>query len=459
MPSFARNIAVIGLAFLLGACGAGSPAATPGAATLAPATGAASAPPAGATPAPVNTNGPGTTATSTTAAPTPAAARTLPVATAVAGAATTPAGAAGGFNPATTTIRLEKVISGLRAPTDIKPAGDGSGRLFVTEKAGTIRIVRAGVVAATPFLDITALVRSADSERGLLGVVFHPKYRNNGQFFVYYTAQTGDIVVARYSVSSDANRADPASALELLHIQHRQAANHNGGSMMFGPDGYLYIGTGDGGGGGDIYGNSQNSGALLAKILRLDVDGGKPYGVPPSNPFVNRTGFRPEIWAWGLRNPWRFAFDRATGDLFIADVGQDLWEEIDFQTAGSRGGENYGWNKLEGTHCYPPGANCTSDSFAAPIAEYGHNGGDCSVTGGYIYRGAAQPALNGAYLFADYCTGHFRALSRGAGGSWTMSDQLTTHFPVSTFGQDEQGEVYAADISAGDIYHIVSAPR
>jgi glucose/arabinose dehydrogenase len=448
MPHYTRIIILLVCAAVSSACGAASSAATaPTAAAVTPGQPTAFAPVSIATPLAAATATPRTLAPQTASPP--------------AGASATPGKAsAGGYNPATTTIRLEKTASGLRAPTDIKAAGDGSGRLFVTEKAGTIRSVRNGVVSASPFLDITPLVRSDDSERGLLGVAFHPKYRSNGQFFVYYTEQSGDIILARYTVSADANRADPASALELLHIQHRGAPNHNGGSILFGPDGYLYIGTGDGGGAGDRFGNSQNPGALLAKLLRIDVDGGKPYGIPPSNPFVSRAGFRPEIWAWGLRNPWRFSFDRATGDLYIADVGQDTWEEVDLQPAGSKGGENYGWNKLEGTHCYPPGATCSAaGTFVLPIAEYDHQDGDCSITGGYIYRGAAQPALNGAYLFADYCTGHFRALQRGADGRWNMIDLLTTRFTVSSFGEDESGEVYVLNFGAGDLYHIVGAAR
>ena len=462
MSHQAGTIVLLICATILSACGTASPALAPSPTPLtAPSAVVATlAAPTVAAPVPATAAPLAVTATPIAGlSATPAAIATQTAPPPAAASATTGAAATSGFNPATTTIRLEKAASGLRAPTDIKAAGDGSGRLFVTEKAGTIRIVRNGVVSASPFLDITPLVRSSESERGLLGLAFHPKYSSNGQFFVYYTAPTGDIVVARYTASSDANRADPATALEILHIQHRNAPNHNGGSIMFGPDGYLYIGTGDGGGGGDSFGNSQNPGALLAKILRIDVDSGKPYGIPPSNPFVSSAGFRPEMWAWGLRNPWRFSFDRATGALFIADVGQDKWEEVDFQPASSKGGENYGWNKLEGTHCYPSGTACAAGTFVAPIGEYEHRGGDCSVTGGYIYRGAAQPALNGAYLFADYCTGHFRALQRGADGKWNLSDLLTTHFPVSTFGQDESGELYVANLDAGELYHIVSAAR
>ncbi|MCA1554270.1 MAG: PQQ-dependent sugar dehydrogenase [Chloroflexi bacterium] len=260
---------------------------------------------------------------------------------------------------------LEAVVSGLHLPTDATSPKDGSGRLFVVEKSGTIRIVKDGQLVATPFLNITPLVRSSESERGLLGLAFHPKYKDNGLFYIYYTAANpiGELVIARYKVSSDPHVADPNSATVLLSIPHSQAANHNGGNLKFGPDGFLYIGTGDGGGAGDTYGNSQKPDALLAKLLRIDVDSGDPYGIPKDNPFVSRQGFRPEIWAWGLRNPWRFSFDRMTGDLYIADVGQNAYEEINFQPANSKGGENYGWNKMEGLHCYPPGAQCDQSAF------------------------------------------------------------------------------------------------
>lgn len=338
-------------------------------------------------------------------------------------------------------------------------ARDGSGRLFVVEKGGTIRIVRNGVVQETPFLDITPLVNSAASERGLLGLAFHPKYTSTGQFFVYYTEQTGDLIIARYKVSPDPNRADPNSAQQLLRIAHRDAANHNGGNLMFGPDGYLYIGTGDGGGAGDRFGNSQNPGALLAKLLRIDVDSGNPYGIPKDNPFVNRAGFRPEIWAWGLRNPWRYSFDRATGDLYIADVGQNLWEEVDFQPANSKGGENYGWNRMEGNHCYPPNAQCDPAAFVTPVAEYGHDRGDCSITGGYVYRGKDQPALMGAYFFSDACTGRFWALQRSAAGQWITSELINSGISVSSFGEDEQGELYVVGLSEGSLYRVVAASK
>jgi len=386
-----------------------------------------------------------------TAPPTP-----IPAPPPTATATRAPAAA---FDPAATTIRLEKFAGGLRQPTDITRALDGSGRLFVVEKRGVIRVVHGGALLPEPFLDISGIVRSSDSERGLLGLAFHPQYARNGRFFVYYTDASGDVVIARYAVSAAPDRADPAGGVEILRIRHRDAPNHNGGALRFGPDGYLYIGTGDGGASGDRFGNSQNGGSLLAKILRIDVDGGSLYGIPKDNPFISRAGFRPEIWAWGLRNPWRMAFDRKTGDLYIADVGQDLWEEVDFQPAGSPGGVNYGWNQWEGTHCYPPGAACDPAGFTPPVAEYGHSGNGCSITGGAIYRGAAQPALNGAYFFGDYCTGKLWALSRDARGAWLTTPLITAGIAISAFGEDEAGEVYVADLNGGALYRIGAASK
>jgi glucose/arabinose dehydrogenase len=442
------------LLWLAAACSPASPAATSAPTTAAPAMTIAATGVATLIPAATNSIAAAASAAPAQTLVAPTATRPAPTATAK---PATPSAA--GFNPAVTTIRLDKVLGGLASPTDAKPANDGSGRLFVVEKAGTIHIVRNGALLPTPFLSITSLVRSNESERGLLGVAFHPKYKTNGQFYVYYTESTGDLIIARYKVSSNPDVADPNSGQELLRIAHRNAANHNGGNLVFGPDGYLYIGTGDGGGAGDTYGNSQNPNALLAKLLRIDVDSGSPYGIPKDNPFVNKAGFRPEVWAWGLRNPWRFSFDRATGDLFIADVGQDIYEEVDFQQASSKGGENYGWNKMEATHCFPPGAQCSAAGFVLPVAEYAHSGGDCSITGGYIYRGTAQPALNGAYFFADYCTGHFWSLVRGADGKWLMTDQLKAGFTISSFAQDEAGEIYVLNIGDGEMYHVVGVTR
>jgi glucose/arabinose dehydrogenase len=232
-------------------------------------------------------------------------------------------------------------------------------------------------------------------------------------------------------------------------------ANHNGGHLAFGPDGYLYIGLGDGGSGGDPRGNGQNPAALLGKMLRIDVNAALPYGIPGDNPFREREGYRPEIWALGLRNPWRYSFDRATGDLYIADVGQNAYEEVNFQPANSRGGENYGWNHMEGAHCFRASPQCDPAAFTLPVAEYGRGGG-CSITGGYVYRGTSQPALRGVYFFADYCTGKFWALQREAGGAWVTTELIDTDVSVASFGEDEAGEVYVVGLGDGRVYRLVA---
>ena len=349
-------------------------------------------------------------------------------------------------------IDLQPVVGGLDNPTAITHAGDGSGRLFITLQAGRIVIFDGTQILPTAFLDISSLVLSG-GERGLLSVAFHPNYRNNGVFFVYYTNTAGDIVIARYSVSSDPIVADPASAVILLTISHPTFANHNGGQLQFGPDGYLYIGVGDGGGGGDPSNHGQSLGTLLGKLLRIDVDGAPPYAIPTGNPFVGVTGALLEIWAYGLRNPWRFSFDRSTNDLFIADVGQNSFEEVDFQLAGSSGGENYGWNIMEGNHCFNPSSGCDPDGLTPPILEYDHSLG-CSITGGYRYRGTQNPDLTGIYFFGDFCSGRIWGASEQA-GAWTPTELLGTSLSISTFGEDEAGEIYVADHSQGlSLIHI-----
>jgi glucose/arabinose dehydrogenase len=343
------------------------------------------------------------------------------------------------------------------SPVFVTHAGDGTGRLFVVEQAGTIRVVAGGRVLPAPFLDIRSLV-VAGGEQGLLGLAFHPQFATNGLFYVYYTARpvgagAGDNTVARYRVSAtDPNRADPASGAVLLAIPDRHP-NHNGGMLLFGPDGYLYVGTGDGGGEGDPDGNAQNLQSLLGKLLRLDVDGAFPYAIPPTNPFVGRPDARPEIWAYGLRNPWRDSFDRATGDLYIADVGQDRFEEVNYQRAGSVGGRNYGWNRTEGFHCYPS-PPCDWRGITLPVAEYDHTGGNCSITGGYVYRGRLLLALRGAYLYGDFCSGRIWALRRSALG-WTSRLLLDTALQISSFGEDEAGELLVADLASGRIFRLV----
>ncbi|HEY4688298.1 MAG TPA: PQQ-dependent sugar dehydrogenase, partial [Anaerolineae bacterium] len=354
------------------------------------------------------------------------------------------------------TLGVEPVASGFAKPVHLTHAGDD--RLFVVEQAGRIRIVEDGQVLETPFLDIASLVRSTGNEQGLLSVAFHPQYASNGEFFVDYTRNPdGATVVARYRVSGDPNVADPDSAEVLLTIDQPEP-NHNGGLLLFGPDGYLYIGTGDGGGAGDRHGaigNGQDPQALLGKILRIDVDQGDPYAIPASNPFADGANGRPEVWAYGLRNPWRFSFDRATGDLYIADVGQGTYEEVDFQPASSAGGVNYGWRIMEGMHCYSPRDGCDQTGLMPPVAEYTHDSG-CSVTGGYVYRGSDYPWLDGVYVFADYCSGIVWSLERDAAGQWQMTERLDVDFSVSSFGEDRVGELYLAGRGDGTIYRLAS---
>lgn len=365
-----------------------------------------------------------------------------------------PAGVVGGLpTGAATQVVLQPVATGLKSPLAVVSAGDGSGRLFVAEKEGTIRIVRNGRVEPTPFLDITPLVRSRESERGLLGLAFHPRYSENGSFFVNYTDQDGHTVIARYQVSENPDIADPASASIVL-FQTQPYANHNGGNLVFGPDGYLWIGLGDGGSGGDPQGNAQNGQTYLGKMLRLDVDNGSPYVSPPSNPFVGDPTWYPEIWAIGLRNPWRYSFDRLTGDLWVADVGQNRWEEINVLPAGTGAGGNFGWKMMEGAHCFTSDG-CDPTGLIMPIAEYDHEKG-CSITGGYVYRGAAYPNLFGLYLSADYCSGRIWTVAPNGDGAWTHTEVLKSNAAVSSFGEDEAGEVYLTDLRSGILYQVTA---
>ncbi len=367
-------------------------------------------------------------------------------------------------------IALQEVITGLSQPLHIAHAGDASGRLFIVEKAGRIKVYLNNIYQAT-FLDIHTKV-SIVSEQGLLSVVFPASYSTSGNFYVNYTNLAGDTVIARYQVSSNPNMADPASEEILLTID-QPYDNHNGGQMAFGPDGYLYIGMGDGGSGGDPGNRAQNPGELLGKILRIDVErtyspvppGGShyiyipvilrsginpPYLIPTDNPYINTPGYRPEIWALGLRNPWRFSFDRLSGDLYIADVGQNAWEEVDYQPSSSTGGENYGWRILEGNHCYNPSSGCIPpSSYSAPILEYSHSNG-CSITGGFVYRGGTYPAMQGIYFYGDFCNGKIWGAYNDNG--WQTSLLTTAPFMISTFGEDEAGEVYLAGYSNGKIY-------
>lgn len=356
--------------------------------------------------------------------------------------------------PDAPSVRLEEVASGLERPTSVVHAGDGSSRLFIVEQSGYVRILQDGSRIEAPFLDVSGAI-SSEGEQGLLGLAFHPQYAENGRLFVNYTDTQGDTVIAEYVVSDDPNAADPASENILLTIA-QPFSNHNGGHLAFGPDGYLYIGTGDGGAGGDPEGNGQDLGTLLGKMLRIDVDNGDPYSVPEDNPFVANDAAEPEIWAYGLRNPWKYSFDRETGDLWIADVGQSAFEEIDLQLADSVGGENYGWNTMEGSSCYSnegPISSCDREGLTLPVIEYGRDEGT-SVTGGYVYRGTAMSALVGAYVFGDYGNGRIWAATSTGDGSYSKSVLLEAGFPISTFGEDEAGELYVADHN-GAVYRVV----
>ncbi|HKY28523.1 MAG TPA: PQQ-dependent sugar dehydrogenase [Pyrinomonadaceae bacterium] len=357
------------------------------------------------------------------------------------------------------TLALTSPISGFTQPVTIGHAGDGSGRLFVVEQTGRIRIVRNGSLVTTPFLDISNRI-STGSERGLLGLAFPPGFATKQLFYVNYTNPSGHITIARYRVSAgNPDVADAASEQIVLTINHSQFANHNGGQLAFSPrDGFLYIGTGDGGSGGDPDNRAQNGNDLLGKILRIDVETGNPitFTVPASNPFVGRVGFRPEIWALGLRNPWRFSFDRQAHDLYIGDVGQNAFEEVNFQPAASAGGENYGWRLMEGFHCFNP-PNCNMTGLTLPVVEYDHSLG-CSVTAGYVYRAATFPRMQGLFFYGDFCSGRIWGL-RQENNVWQATLLLDTAINISTFGEDQQGNLFVADYNGGRILSVVdSAP-
>ena len=354
-------------------------------------------------------------------------------------------------------IGTQEIAGRLQLPVDIANAGDGSGRLFFVLQAGKVVIFNGSKVLSTPFLDVSSSI-SCCGERGLLSLAFHPSYASNGFFYILYTRRTnGDITVVRFKVSGNPNVANSSSARTILTIPHRTYSNHNGGELAFGPDGYLYVSVGDGGSGGDPGDNAQNLGTLLGKLLRIDVNDGSPYAIPPSNPFLNTPGARGEIWARGLRNLWRFSFDRSTGNVFLADVGQSSWEEVNFQKASSSGGQNYGWRRMEGRHCFNPLTNCNNGGLKLPILEYSHSSGGCSITGGYVYRGSNIPKIYGTYLYTDFCDGIIRGATR-VNGAWTTSKLLSTFKNISTFGEDEARELYFAQYAStgGAVYRIIA---
>ncbi|HEY2031447.1 MAG TPA: PQQ-dependent sugar dehydrogenase [Myxococcales bacterium] len=330
------------------------------------------------------------------------------------------------------------VTAGLDGPVFMtQPLDDG--RMFVVEQAGRIRVIRDGALQAAPFLDLTARVLSG-GERGLLSVAFHPAYATNHLFYVYFTSQpSGDIRIERFNVTANPEVADPASSQLVLATLHSEFSNHNGGLLSFGPDGFLYAGLGDGGSGGDPHGNGQNPNALLASLLRLDVDHGLPYAIPPGNPFANGNG-RPEVWAKGLRNPWRYAFDPPTATLYVADVGQDLHEEVDVVAAGSAG-VNYGWNLTEGFSCYNA-STCDRTGLQAPVLDYPHDGRACSITGGYVYRGVQIPALTGHYFYSDFCAGFVRSFRFDGAAAAEQHDWGLTAASATSFAVDRAGELY-----------------
>jgi glucose/arabinose dehydrogenase len=368
------------------------------------------------------------------------------------------------------TLALVLFAAGFTDPVGVESAGGADDRLFVIEQAGLIRIVRPnGAVDAAPFLDITGRVRSGDGEDGLLGLAFHPDYATTGYFYVNYTVLVGaqlETRISRFSVTADPDVADPASE-EILFTVDQPFPNHNAGDLHFGPDGYLYIPLGDGGSGGDPGNRAQNATLLLGKVTRIDVDslsgtaadcvgnGTGDYTIPPTNPMADGPGHTcDEIWAVGLRNPWRSSFDRATGGFYLADVGQSDWEEVDVQPAGDPGGENYGWHCYEGNHVYtacPPISH-----YASPVSEYSHAAGGCTVIGGYVYRGALYPAMAGRYLFTDYCTGTFRDLASDGAGGWTTTvhNELPPTFGYVAFGEDAAAELYVVNIGSGHLYRV-----
>ncbi len=349
------------------------------------------------------------------------------------------------------------MAQGLSNPLLVTHAGDGSGRLFIVEKTGAIRLVIDGQLLEQPFLNIADRITSSGSEQGLLGLVFPPDYATRKFFFVDYTDKNGDTVIARFGVTDDPNVADPRSEFKVLGLD-QPAANHNGGNIVFGPDGYLWIGTGDGGAANDRYGNGQNADTLLGKMLRLDVtsDLAQPYAIPADNPWVRAAwagkDVRDQVWAVGLRNPWRYSFDRATGDLWIADVGQNQIEEVNVVRSGSKGGLNFGWPVMEGGSCFQQ-ANCDRAGLELPVATYTHGAGDCSVTGGYVYRGAQHPRLVGVYLYGDFCSGRIWGLDAANPGAPLLL--LETGSSLSSFGEDDAGEVYVADLGRGTVQQVV----
>jgi glucose/arabinose dehydrogenase len=345
----------------------------------------------------------------------------------------------------------KELVKGLPKPVDLAEIPDGSGKLAIVEQAGMIKIIgKDGITAPGLFLDIHNRVGSQGTEQGLLGLAFHPKYADNGFFFVNYTDLNGNTVISRFTGAAKAEQVDTATEKILLQVK-QPYPNHNGGGVVFGPDGYLYLSLGDGGSGGDPQNHAQSLDTMLGKILRIDVNQGERYAIPSDNPFAKGGGL-PEIWAYGLRNPWRFSFDLNTHDLFIADVGQDTYEEVDFVPAGSGAGYNYEWRYREGLHPFKndPPANL---KLVDPVWEYAHDQG-CSISGGYVYRGKLVPDLTGTYLAGDYCSGRIWGLKRSGTGAWQSQVLFNTDASISSFGQDLNGEIYMLDLRQGRVFRL-----
>ncbi len=351
-------------------------------------------------------------------------------------------------------VKLSLVANGFFRPVALTTANDGSGRFFIVEQSGRIWIMQDGQILPDPFLNITDRVSQSStrgySELGLLGLAFDPDFSENATFYVHYNDRDNTSIISQFKLSDDDNLADKASEAVLLTMR-QPFANHNGGEIAFGPDGYLYVSFGDGGSQGDPNDTGQDPSDWFASILRIDPDGEGAYAIPETNPYFRDPSYGREVWAYGLRNAWRFSFDRATGDMYVADVGQNVWEEVNFQPADSLGGVNYGWSDYEASAPYAVGTAPANMTY--PFFEYAHQNGRCSVTGGYVYRGEAVPDLDGVYLFGDYCTGEIWASWRDLNGDWQSELFLSAGFSISTFGQDERGEMYVADHS-GDIYRI-----
>jgi glucose/arabinose dehydrogenase len=350
--------------------------------------------------------------------------------------------------------RAEPFLDGLDRPLFLTQAPGDASHHYLLEQSGRVRLALNGELQAEPFLDLSDEVfdptERGGGERGLLGLAFHPGFKENRRFFVNFTDREGHTRVVEYHAPGS-DRADPASARLVLKIE-QPYTNHNGGCIEFGPDGFLYVGMGDGGDKGDPDNRAQDLSTLLGKLLRIDVDGQQPYGIPPGNPFVGIKGARPEIWSYGLRNPWRFSWDPATGDLWIADVGQKSWEEINMEPAGDPGGRNYGWRLREGAHCFDPPEDCEQPGLVDPVFEYSHATGGCSITGGYLYRGDELPGLRGKYLFADWCAGKVWVFDPVTARHETVLKEMG---PVTSFGRGLDGELFLC-VGDGKVFRLAA---